>query len=159
MQITLKKVNKSSESTIQNLYQLYEYEFSMYVSTVKVNLQGKFKPAQLDQYWNDDKYHVFLILADDELAGFVMVREERENEPNFIEQFFILKYYSGKGVGKTAAKKIFSMFRGKWQVLQVKSNYPAQAFWRNVIADYTGNDYAERYDATDDRSSIQEFKN
>ncbi|WP_349515388.1 GNAT family N-acetyltransferase [Leuconostoc suionicum] len=58
----------------------------------------------MDQYWNSDQYHVFLILANGEIAGFVMVREEQENEPNFIEQFFVLKYYSGKGVGKAAAK-------------------------------------------------------
>lgn len=51
------------------------------------------------------------------------------------------------------------MFRGNWQVLQIKRNYPAQAFWRSVIAEFTDNDYEERYDATDDRSSIQEFKN
>lgn len=158
MKVNLKEINATEESTIQNLYQLYRYEFSIYVPTVKVNSEGRFKNADMDEYWSDTNYHVFLILADDKIAGFAIIRKEHENMPNFVEQFFVLKYFSGKGVGKAAAQQIFSKFSGKWQVLQIKNNYPAQAFWRSVITDFTNNHFEERYDPADDRSSIQEFQ-
>ncbi|MGX4593418.1 GNAT family N-acetyltransferase [Leuconostoc sp. JNUCC 76] len=158
MKVHLKEINETEETIIQHLYQFYQYEFSKYVPTITVNSQAKFKSADMEKYWSNDKYHAFLILADDKIAGFAMVREEEHSSPNFIEQFFVLQYFSGKGVGKAAAKQIFSKFSGKWQVLQIKNNYPAQAFWRTVITDFTNNHFEERYDPSDDRSSIQEFQ-
>lgn len=74
-----------------------------------------------------------------------------------IEQFFILKKYNGRGIGKQAAIKIFDRYKGNWKVTQVERNYPAQAFWRSVIKKYSNNSYTETYD--DKRKSIQEFNN
>ncbi|MFO1547563.1 GNAT family N-acetyltransferase [Lactiplantibacillus plantarum] len=158
MRVSLKEIDQTEETTIQHLYQLYQYEFSKYVSSLAVDSQGKFKLADMRKYWSDGKYHAFLILANDKIAGFAMIREEEKNMPNFVEQFFVLQYFSGQGIGKAAAKQIFSKFSGNWQVLQIKNNYPAQAFWRSVITDFTNNHFEERYDPDDDRSSIQEFR-
>ncbi|KRN27010.1 GNAT family N-acetyltransferase [Liquorilactobacillus mali] len=157
MNVTLKEVSQEQEQTLQNLFQLYEYEFSAYVPSLQVNSDGLFKSANLMDYWKGSYYHAFFILADDKIAGFALVREANNDQPNFIEQFFVLHYFSGKGIGKRAANTIFDSFPGKWQVLQIKNNYPAQAFWRNVITEYTNNNFEERYDKEDDRSSVQEF--
>ncbi|AUJ29650.1 GNAT family N-acetyltransferase [Liquorilactobacillus hordei] len=158
MEVTLKNITKEKEDVLQNLFQLYQYEFSIYVPSVRVNSEGLFKLANLKDYRESEYYHAFFILADDRIAGFALVRESNDNQPSFIEQFFIMRYFSGKGIGKKAAKAIFKLFPGKWQVLQIKNNYPAQAFWRKVITEYTNNDFEERYDKNDDRSSIQEFE-
>lgn len=60
-------------------------------------------------------------------------------------------------MGKTIAKQIFDQYRGRWRVQQKERNYPAQAFWRSVIKEYTNNTYIERYD--EHREPIQEFIN
>jgi predicted acetyltransferase len=79
-----------------------------------------------------------------------------DSEPlHTIAEFFIMKKYGGKGIGKTAAKRIFDLFPGKWQVTQIEKNYPAQAFWRSLISEYTNGKYEERYDQR--RRSVQEF--
>jgi predicted acetyltransferase len=44
--------------------------------------------------------------------------------------------------------------RSQW-VVQIQNNYPAQAFWRKTIQEFTSNSYEESYD--DHRRSVQEF--
>ncbi|MFD1737259.1 hypothetical protein ACFSCX_11915 [Bacillus salitolerans] len=56
-----------------------------------------------------------------------------------IDQFFILQKYKGKGLGKKAALMTFDLYSGKWQFNQIENNYPAQAFWRSTIKEYTKN--------------------
>ena len=52
-------------------------------------------------------------------------------------------------------REVFDMFPGKWKVTQIQKNYPAQAFWRSVIGNYTNGNFSESYD--EKRKSIQEF--
>ncbi|WP_289142865.1 GNAT family N-acetyltransferase [uncultured Brevibacillus sp.] len=158
MNITLEKVAREEEAILQNIMQFYLYEFSKYVKNKKLNEKGLFKPLNLEDYWTKSNYHPFFIKVEGELAGFVLVRSETDTEPNSIEQFFIMTTYNGKGIGRIAAKRIFDMFTGKWKVIQIKNNYPAQAFWRGVISDYTNDNYDERYDEEDERCSVQEFE-
>lgn len=158
MEITLEKVKLEEEPILQNLIQFYKYEFSIYLNTIKLNDKGLFKPFNLEDYWTKMNYHPFFIKVDGELAGFVLVRSESNTEPNSIEQFFTMKNYKGKGIGRIAAKRVFDMFPGKWKVIQIQKNYPAQAFWRSVISDYTNDNFHERYDEEDERSSVQEFE-
>ncbi|MBC1911272.1 GNAT family N-acetyltransferase [Listeria booriae] len=155
MEVTLNRVLKSEDYVLQNLIQFYHYEFSQYVPVLRVNADGLFKKMGIANYWTNPEYHPFFIKVDGALAGFVMIRSN--GEFSNVEQFFTLKYYAGQGVGRAAAKQVFDLFPGKWRVLQVKNNYAAQAFWRKVISEYTGNRYFEKYDAKDDRSSVQEF--
>ncbi len=69
-----------------------------------------------------------------------------------------MRQYTGKGVGKIAAKKVFDLFPGKWKVIQIRNNYVAQAFWRKVISEYTNDIFYEKYNIEDDRCSVQEFE-
>lgn len=81
------------------------------------------------------------------LAGFVLVRElessTNDQSLHSIAEFFILRKYRRCGLGQTVANHIFNLFPGRWQVRQEANNLPAQAFWRKVIASYTGGDFAE----------------
>ncbi len=54
-----------------------------------------------------------------------------------ISEFFVLKKYAGKEIGKIAAVTVFDLFPGKWNIHQAANNYPAQAFWRKLIYRYT----------------------
>jgi predicted acetyltransferase len=60
-----------------------------------------------------------------------------------MSEFFVVRGYRGQGVGRTAAKALFSKFCGIWHVAQQPQNLPAQIFWRRVIGDYTGKKFTE----------------
>lgn len=36
------------------------------------------------------------------------------------------------------------LYKGNWEVFQINKNEPAQAFWRNVIKEFTGGQFTER---------------
>ena len=75
----------------------------------------------------------------------VLVRSccEHNNLPNphNIAEFFVMKKYRQKGVGKEVAGRIFDMFPGGWGVSQWTENLPAQKFWGKVVAEYTNGKY------------------
>lgn len=125
-----------------------------------MNKDGLFQKAPVADYLSKKEYKSYFIKSSGLLLGFVIVKI-RNNEPNHfifeMEQFFILKKYSGNGIGKQAATNVFDRYKGEWKVTQVEQNYVAQAFWRKVIKDYTNNTYTETYD--DRRRSVQMFNN
>ena len=70
-------------------------------------------------------------------------------------EFFIMKKYRRKGIGKSIAEQVFTIHKGQWQIYQKESNRPAQVFWRKIIADYTNGQFKERIE---DGKRIQEFE-
>jgi predicted acetyltransferase len=151
------RVKKSEEAILHNLMQFYIYDFSTFIKSIEVNEQGAYDPFNLEDYWTLENKHPFFIKVNDVLAGFVLVNSQTDSSPASIAEFFILKKYSGRGVGKVVAGRIFDMFIGDWRITQIEKNYPAQAFWRSVIKAYTKDNFRESYD--DARRSVQEFNN
>jgi predicted acetyltransferase len=154
--VYIEEVLLNEEHILQNMFEFYDYEFSQYLN-FEVNKEGLFRRAPVSEYLSNDEYHSFFIKSAERLLGFVILKITNNKSSFEIEQFFILKKYNGKGIGKQAAIKIFDRFKGNWKVTQVERNYPAQAFWRKVIQSYSNNSYRETYD--DKCRSIQEFNN
>ncbi|MEH7438212.1 GNAT family N-acetyltransferase [Neobacillus drentensis] len=154
--IELVRVSKEEENILHNLMQFYIYEFTQYISTITLEENGLYKPFDLTPYWSSPNLHPFFIKKENELIGFALVESATETEPNTILEFFIIRKYNGKGFGKLAATKLFNIFSGKWHITQIEKNYPAQAFWRNIISTFTNGNYSERYD--EKRRSVQEFE-
>ncbi|WP_078379907.1 GNAT family N-acetyltransferase [Sutcliffiella halmapala] len=154
--INLVSVRKEEEEVLQRLIQFYIYEFTRFNDDIKLENDGSYKPFDLQKYWQiNTSYRAFFINYQKEIVGFALLEEGTGDSPNVIEEFFIIRKYHGKGFGRIAAQRLFSMFEGKWQVFQIQNNYPAQAFWRKTIREFTSNSYLERYD--EHRRSIQEF--
>lgn len=153
--IILEKALKHEEYILHNLLQFYIYEFSNYIPEIKLEQDGAYEPFNLDEYWNNENFHAFFIKFEKEFIGFALVESETNEIPNTIHEFFIISKYSGNGLGRVAASKIFSQFPGNWVITQIEKNYPAQAFWRSTIDTITNGNYVERYD--ENRKSIQEF--
>jgi predicted acetyltransferase len=157
--IQIQSVSREEKPVLENLMEFYAYEFSQFIETIEVKENGRYGFEGLDHYWTDPNRHPFFIRVSGKLAGVVLVRVIGEDSERLhsIAEFFVMKKYGGKGIGKTAAKRIFDMFPGRWQVTQIEKNYPAQAFWRSLISEYTNGQYEERYD--EHRKSVQEFEN
>lgn len=153
--VTLEAVQKEDEYILHNLMQFYIYEFSQYIPSIKLESNGLFAPFHLDEYWTNSHFHAFFIKLDNEYIGFALVESGYETEPNSILEFFIMSKFKGRGYGKVAATELFTMFPGSWKITQISNNYPAQAFWRNLIYKITDGQVVERYDNR--RRSVQEF--
>lgn len=143
------------------MMQLYSYDFSEYDNS-DLDSHGNYDYPYLDHHWSENGRHPFVVRVDGKLAGFVLVNKEGclpESEWA-IAEFFIMRKYRGKGIGKQVASNIFDQFRGKWEVHEIESNKPAHQFWRRVISDYTHEQYTEtQFGANEFSGPIQCFDN
>jgi predicted acetyltransferase len=60
-----------------------------------------------------------------------------------LAEFFVAKPYRRRGLGRAVAEATLRRFPGRWNLAVVDANVPAFAFWRTVVAELTGGDYAE----------------
>lgn len=148
--IALRAAAPQDRDTLANLMQLYLYDIAPYAHGGWRDLgpDGRYAYAWLDHYWSEPDRHPFLIQANDDLAGFVLVNAHRLvpawTPARSIAEFFVLAKYRRRGVGAAAARATFDRFPGRWQVAQDTPNTNAQAFWRAVIDAYTGGAFETR---------------
>lgn len=149
MNIDIKKVAKEEREILARLIELYEYDFSEYENT-DVNFLGLYGYTYLDYYWTENRRFPYFIKVDGKLAGFVMICDycyvSKDADRLFVSEFFIMKKYRKKGVGKFAAKQIFKMHPGKWELTVNPNNTPSLIFWESVIKETVGNDYIKHID-------------
>jgi predicted acetyltransferase len=134
------------------------YDFSEYTGH-DVESNGLFSVyPDLEKYWNDESRFPYIIKQDEKNIGFVFVRYINEGERNYfsIAEFFIMRKYRRKGIGRRAAEHILDLHKGQWEIFQMDSNKSAQAFWRRVILDYTKGQCSER---VENKRTIQSFEN
>jgi predicted acetyltransferase len=140
--------------------QLYLYDSAIY-SGDEPDGRGQYPYDYFDLYWIEDGRFPFLITLDGRLVGLALVRLlEPGADPLYqMAEFFVMRPYQGRGVGRAAAVALFNRFPGRWEVAQHEANAAGQAFWRRVIGDFTGGDYAERR-PDDDRQggTVQTFR-
>ena len=138
--------SKDYKEIIKNLMQFYVYDFSEYIDC-DVEENGLYKAySNLEDYWKDENYKFpYIISQAGKLVGFSLVDKCKSPENYFsIAEFFIMKKYRRKGVGKGVAKQLFSIYKGDWQVHQRENNIAAQEFWKTVIGEYTSGKFTER---------------
>ncbi|MGD0191120.1 MAG: GNAT family N-acetyltransferase [Rhizomicrobium sp.] len=133
------------QAIVRNLFVPYAHELSG-MAGLDVRDDGTFgQPASLAADWPLAGVYPFLLRADGRLAGFALVRRIGDDPATHeIGEFFVLRKYRRTGVGKYAACALFDRFPGHWDVRELLANIPAQAFWRRIIADYTGGDFEDR---------------
>jgi predicted acetyltransferase len=146
---------------ISRMMQLYLYDFSE-MTGFDLDPQGCFLYPYLDHYWSEPNRYPFVIRFDGKLAGFVLVNQHTHIPGNewSIAEFFVLRKYRRKGIGKRVAFDIFNRFHGKWEIYQIPENKTAQVFWREVIDEYTQGNYTVKdHDAEGNPGVIQCFEN
>lgn len=146
MDLELIPASPSAKPVLQALLQLYLYDFSE-IDELYVDDHGTFYYPYLDYYWTEAGRHAFLIRSGGRLAGFALVRTlEGGDDPLYqLAEFFIMRRFRRQGLGRAAAVAVFDRFPGRWEVGQLHENTVAQAFWRRVIGDYTGERYVETW--------------
>jgi predicted acetyltransferase len=112
-----------------------------------VNEHGLYGYTYFDYYWTEDTRHPFFIRVDGKLAGFALINEYcyvvKEPGTKSIAEFFVMRKYRRKGIGKSVAVQVFDRFPGKWEVIQHGENEPSKIFWEKVIREYTSGNYRQ----------------
>jgi len=130
--------------TVRNLARFYIYDMSEFMGWPCPE-SGSFEGC--DEFfgdWEDGKNSPYVIRVDGELAGFAGIkRDEGVRGGYLVQEFFILRKYRRRGVGRDVATRLFDRFPGMWKVQQIVQNSPAVAFWREVIRGYTKGHFDE----------------
>jgi predicted acetyltransferase len=118
-----------NKPALRQLLELYAHDFSE-LNGADVDDDGVYGYAYLDAYWTEPNRYPFLIRVDGCIAGFALVRSGRRHD---LAEFFVMRKYRRGGVGGEAARIVFAMFPGEWQVREIRENEAAIKFWRAAI--------------------------
>ena len=140
MNVEISKVDKADKTVLRNLLEFYCYDFSEYIQ-IDVNAHGKFEYPYIDSYWSDADRHPYFIKVNGKYAGFILLNRDYKiiQDPTgyVVAEFFVMRRYRRKGIGKTAAQSVFELHPGTWEISQLLSNKEAVAFWHQVVHEYT----------------------
>jgi predicted acetyltransferase len=149
MPIELVKASSRDDTTIRNLYQLYIYEFTRFMTNWHTNYAGRYTEDDLDEIWHKPNRHTFLVKVEGELGGFAIVdhgvpsRYWGDGLSVVMVEFFILAAFQGQGIAEQVAIRLFDMHPGKWEIFELEKNVRAQHFWRRTIRLYTNGQFRE----------------
>jgi predicted acetyltransferase len=161
LNVSIVPIKITEKNILADLLPVYFAELSAVMDLPK-DAQGKFKYKYLDLYWQEPERHPFFIKMGGKICGFVLVNDYSRlaAKAKTIAEFFILREYRRRGIGKAAAFMVFDSFPGAWEVAEHENNFTAQAFWRNIIRDYSRGDFVETVINNEQwRGPIQQFSN
>jgi len=154
MSVELVLVKKKEKEVLKKLIEEYEREL------LKTEDPEEYK--YLDSYWEKENRFPYFIKVDEKIAGFVLINDYNlinKNGKN-IAEFYVKKEFRKNGIGKTAAIKVFDLFKGNWEIRELKENIDGQKFWRKVINDYTNGNFKEVFlDNENWKGPVQLFNN
>ena len=141
MQIEVLPAATEHEPVLANLLELYAHDFSEF-SDLKIGVDGRFGYEPLPLYWRESNRFPFLVRANGDLAGFVLVQQGSQvsgaGEIWDVAEFFVLRGYRRHGVGLRVAHDVWSMFTGSWEVRVTDKNLAGRAFWQRAVSEFTG---------------------
>jgi predicted acetyltransferase len=167
MDVEIYQASLEEKTIIQNLMQLYLYDFSQ-IDGGDVDNFGLFVFPYLYKYWAEAGRYPFLVQVDGKLAGFSLLRSgtyfeyrpDQEGKGMIVAEFFVMRKFRKRGVGKWMAFQLFNRFPVRWEIAQTLNNTAAQAFWRKVIKQYTGGSFYEHMlDNENWRGPVKVFNN
>lgn len=152
---------RAQRDVLERLVQLYVYDFSE-VLAIEMGDDARFAADPLRDVWDDPRRFPFFVRVGDRLAGFAAVQRgsRLSGAPDVwdMAEFFIVRRHRRAGVGAEAARRIFALHRGRWEVRQRRENAAATAFWRRVIGDYSRGVFTdEDVDDATWRGPVQSF--
>lgn len=143
-EVEVRRATREDRLPIQRMLELYQHDLSD-LWDQDLDVHGEYGYA-LDRYWSFSDCHPFVATVAGRYAGFALVDGAVRVgiEGCWMDQFFVLRKYRRRGVGRVLATHVFGALPGRWEVGQMQDNLPAQAFWRRVVAEFTGGRFNER---------------
>lgn len=121
---------------LKNLYPLSLHDLSQY-NGEDIDSNGQYDIDFLDEFWEKEGLIPYWIKKEDNIVGFILVQTGRYAPPTgedfYVSEFFILRKYRRKGIGKEAIKELFNLFSGTYLLGQLPNNIPAIQFWKSAF--------------------------
>ena len=106
--IKLEKVRLEDRNKLERLLQLYLHDLSLYFP-ITFNSDICQYEYDLDKYFIDN--YAYFIKSDNDILGFVLIDDNRNNNYE-ISEIFVLNNYKRNKIGKEVAIKVFDMYKG-----------------------------------------------
>jgi len=134
MTIEIRPARVTERLIVRNLMELYQHDFSELDGT-DLDEHGQYGYDDLDCFWINSGWSAYIIKVDDRWVGFVLTNDEVQTPGNTraIVEFFVVRKYRGRGVGREAAQLIMSRQPAKWEIRVIESNTAAQQFWGSLM--------------------------
>lgn len=123
----------TDRAPLGRMLEMYQYELSD-IWDQDINAEGEYG-YPLDRYWHAAGNYAYVAVLDGRYAGFALVDDQVKlpGGQYWMDQFFVLKKYRGRGLGREMAASVIRWHPGQWQIGQMADNHPAQSFWRNTL--------------------------
>ncbi len=144
-------VKEEEKDKLYRLLQYALYDGSQYIDN-ELNNECTFTYDWFENYFTDEDRAAYFIKSNDKYIGMVMVNENLKfnKKGKCISEFLILPKYRRNHIGKRVAFDIFEKFKGDWEVQPMENNKVAYSFWKNIISEYTNNNYITKNDELED---------
>lgn len=142
--VTLDAMTSADAELLGNLMQLYIHDLSAIFVEVELGPDGRFGYPHLQSYLSDSsRRSAFLMRCEEHVAGFILTKRGSPvaEDPDVLDvaEFFVLRRFRGRGVGRAAATLLWDRLPGTWTVRASAKNPEAVSFWRATVATYTRN--------------------
>jgi predicted acetyltransferase len=145
--VVLEPLTRESEPILDNLFELYAYDFSEH-TPLQLQPSGRFEVKAGDGWYTREDHFGYLTRVGGKLAGFALLRAGSRvtGEPDVMDvaEFFVLRGMRGRGIGKSAAHALFGVFPRTWEVRVRRTNVGALAFWSRAAAAWLGHPVASQ---------------
>jgi predicted acetyltransferase len=92
--------------------------------------KGIYHYPYLDDYWRESERHPYLLISDNKIAGFALVRQELKHWE--IAEFYVLPEFRRCGLATNCAIDIFKKHPGNWRIEFNKHNQASRSLWQRL---------------------------
>jgi predicted acetyltransferase len=151
--VTIEPADARHALLLGNLLELYIHDLSAIFPHVRMGEDGRYGYRALPSYLSGESgRRAFLIRQEGCVAGFVLAQRgsPESDDPSVqdIAEFFVLRQFRGRGVGRAAVTLLWDLMPGSWAIRASRANPHAVRFWRDVVANYTDRRGAESESAS-----------
>ncbi|MTI68110.1 MAG: GNAT family N-acetyltransferase [Firmicutes bacterium] len=133
--ITIDIADLREKDVIRNLYTLYLHDLSQFTDDNDIDENGVFIWDSEELYWEKNSLYPLIVKYKDKVIGFLLFSEPpyvKEGCDYCIQEFFILRKYREKGLGREVINILFKKYKGRYSLLVLENNKKALKFWRNI---------------------------
>ncbi len=130
------RIGPEHEALLRNLFEHYAHDMSEWFEFDTL-ADGSYS-FDVSKYWANE---VFVAKLGEAWAGFAIVG--REGSAHDMREFFVLRRFRRRALGRLLAEWIWNGHPGEWLVRVAEANRAAVPFWRGAVAAYTRGEYRE----------------
>jgi predicted acetyltransferase len=142
--LELREVTAATRPVVERLWQLYRHDLSEFRGTLP-EVDGTFPLRRLRQFLEGDaNRRAYLFYRGASPVGLALVHGIA-TEPRSIYEFFVVRAVRREGVGRAAARELFALHPGTWEIAFQEANTEAARFWRGIAAATACDDWREEH--------------